>query len=153
MSNEPIHYRPEILWHWRGSAPRRSRSTTKPGTLLKNAILVRTVSERYEKQLGFLDADLIAHCRDSAEGFYLTTLFSVNVAMGWCEPVAVWGKGQGHADSAIHRVRKRLSIPMLGLDSDNGSELINQGLHDYYRRWRILFAHSRSYKKKDSCHV
>ena len=50
-------------------------------------------------------------------------------------------------------VRERLPMPMLGLDSDNGSEFINQGLYDYCRRWGITFTRSRSYKKNDSCHV
>jgi len=141
-----------LLRRWRGG-PRHPLSTTKPGTLLKNAIPVRTFSEWNETQPGFLEADLVAHCGDSAEGFYLTTLSTVDVATGWCEPVAVWGKGQERVGGAVHHVRERLPMPMLGLDSDNGSEFINQGLYDYCRRWGITFTRSRSYKKNDSCHV
>ena len=142
-----------LLRRWRGRGLRCSLSTTKPGTLLKNAIPVRTFSEWNEKQPGFLEADLVAHCGDSAEGFYLTTLSTVDVATGWCEPVAVWGKGQERVGSAIHHVRQQLPMPLLGLDSDNGSEFINRGLYDYCRRWGITFTRSRSYKKNDSCHV
>jgi len=142
-----------ILRRWRGRGLHRRLSTTKPGTLLKNAIPVRTFSEWNEKQPGFLEADLVAHCGDSAEGFYLTTLSTVDVATGWCEPMAVWGKGQERVGSAIHHVRERLPMPLLGLDSDNGGEFINRGLYDYCRRWGITFTRSRSYKKNDSCHV
>lgn len=142
-----------ILRRWRGRGLHRSLSTTKPGTLLKNAIPVRTFSEWNEKQPGFLEADLVAHCGDSTEGFYLTTLSTVDVATGWCEPVAVWGKGQERVGGAIHHVRERLPMPLLGLDSDNGSEFINQSLYSYCRRWGIIFTRSRSYKKNDSCHV
>ncbi len=142
-----------ILRRWRGNGPRHGLSTTKPGTLLKNAIPVRTFSEWNEKQPGFLEADLVAHCGDSAEGFYLTTLSTVDVATGWCEPVAVWGKGQERVGGAVYDVRERLPMPMLGLDSDNGSEFINQSLYDYCRRNGITFTRSRSYKKNDSCHV
>jgi hypothetical protein len=142
-----------ILRRWRGNGSRHGLSTTKPGTLLKNAIPVRTFSEWNENKPGFLEVDLVAHCGDSAEGFYLTTLSAVDVATGWCEPIAVWGKGQERVRGAVHHMRERLPIPMLGLDSDNGSEFINQGLYDYCQRWGITFTRSRSYKKNDSCHV
>ena len=142
-----------VLRRWRQGGPRRNLGTTKPGTLLKNSIPVRTFSEWDEKQPGFLEADLVAHCGDSAEGFYLTTLSAVDVATGWCEPVEVWGKGQERVGGAVHHVRERLPMPMLGLDSDNGSEFINQSLYNYCRRWGITFTRARSYKKNDSCHV
>jgi hypothetical protein len=142
-----------ILRRWRVSGPRPGLSTTKPGTLLKNSIPVRTFNEWNENKPGFLEADLVAHCGDSAEGFYLTTLSTVDVATGWCEPVAVWGKGQDRVGGAVYDVRKRLPMPLLGLDSDNGSEFINQSLYDYCRRNNITFTRSRSYKKNDSCYV
>jgi hypothetical protein len=142
-----------MLRRWRGNRPRHGLSTTKPGTLLKNAIPVRTFSEWNESKPGFLEVDLVAHCGESTEGFYLTTLSAVDVATGWYEPVAVWGKGQSRVGGAVYDVSKRLPMPLLGLDSDNGSEFINQSLYDYCRRNTITFTRSRSYKKNDSCHV
>jgi hypothetical protein len=142
-----------LLRRWRGSGTGRGLSTTKPGTLLKNSIPIRTFSDWNENKPGFLEADLVAHCGESAEGFYLTTLSTVDVATGWCEPVAVWGKGQERVGGAVYYVRKQLPMPMLGLDSDNGSEFINQSLYDYCRHNGITFTRSRSYKKNDSCHV
>jgi len=142
-----------ILRRWRAGKLRHGLGTTKPGTLLKDAIPVRTFSEWNESKPGFLEVDLVAHCGDSAEGFYLTTLSAVDVATGWYEPVAVWGKGQARVGGAIYDVRQRLPIPLLGLDSDNGSEFINHSLYDYCRRNAITFTRSRSYKKNDSCHV
>ena len=142
-----------ILRRWRGNRLRHGLSTTKPGTLLKNAIPVRTFSEWNESKPGFLEVDLVAHCGESTEGFYLTTLSAVDVATGWYEPVVVWGKGQSRVGGAVYDVRKRLPMPLLGLDSDNGSEFINQSLYDYCRRNAIIFTRSRSYKKNDSCHV
>jgi len=142
-----------LLRRWRGSGIRRGLSTTKPGTLLKNSIPIRTFSDWNENKPGFLEADLVAHCGDSAEGFYLTTLSTVDVATGWSEPVAVWGKGQERVGGAVYHVRKQLPMPMLGLDSDNGSEFINQSLYNYCQRSGITFTRSRSYKKNDSCHV
>ena len=142
-----------LLRRWRWKGRRRGFSTTKPGTLLKNAIPVRTFSQWDEKQPGFLEVDLVAHCDDNAGGFYLTTLSAVDVATGWYEPMAVWGKGQERVGGAVHHIKERLPMPMRGLDSDNGSEFINRSLYDYCHRWGITFTRSRSYKKNDSCHV
>jgi hypothetical protein len=100
-----------------------------------------------------MEADLVAHCGESVEGFYLTTLSTVDVASGWTEPKGVWGKGQSRVRAAVHRVRQRLPFPMLGLDSDNGTEFINQHLYSYCRDEGIAFTRSRAYKKNDSCHV
>ena len=86
-------------------------------------------------------------------GFYLTTLCAVDVATGWSECIGVWGKGQERVGGAVHHIRQRLPFPLLGLDSDNGSEFINRHLYNYCQRHQITFTRSRSYKKNDSCHV
>jgi hypothetical protein len=121
--------------------------------LLKNAIPIRTFAEWEEDRSGFLEVDLVHHCGDSADGFYLTTLSTVDVASGWSECMAVWGKGQDRVGSAIHRTRQRLPFALLGIDSDNGSEFINHHLLAYCQREGITFTRSRSYKKNDSCHI
>lgn len=142
-----------LLRFWRQSRGRRPLTTTKPGSLLKSSIPIRTFTDWQEDRPGFLEVDLVSHCGESTEGFYLTTLSTVDVASGWSECVGVWGKGQERVGAAIHRVRQRLPFPMLGLDSDNGSEFINQHLYNYCRRNSITFTRSRPYKKNDSCHV
>ena len=142
-----------LLHFWRQSRGRRPLTTTKPGSLLKSSIPIRTFSDWQEDRPGFLEVDLVSHCGESTEGFYLTTLSTVDVASGWSECDGVWGKGQERVGAAIHRVRQRLPFPMLGLDSDNGSEFINQHLYNYCQRNRITFTRSRPYKKNDGCYV
>ena len=142
-----------LLKPWRRLGGRRPFSTTKPSSLLKSAIPIRTFADWQEDRPGFLEADLVPHCGDSSEGFYLNTLSTVDVATGWSDCVGVWGRGQERVGSAVHRVRQRLPFPLLGLDSDNGSEFINQHLFMYCQREKITFTRSRSYKKNDSCHV
>ncbi len=142
-----------VLRRYRTRSRRHGLSTTKPGTILKNAIPLKTFSEWTESKAGYLEVDLVAHCGDSTEGFYLNTLSAVDVATGWYEPVAVWGKGQDRVGGAVYEVRKRLPMPLLGLHSDNGGEFINRSLYEYCRRQDIAFTRSRSYKKNDSCHV
>jgi hypothetical protein len=142
-----------LLQPWRRLGGRRPLSTTRPGSLLKSSIPIRTFADWTEERSGFLEVDLVAHCGESTEGFYLTTLCAVDVATGWSECLGVWGKGQERVGAAVHQIRKRLPFPLLGLDSDNGSEFINQHLYNYCRREGITFTRSRSYKKNDSCHV
>lgn len=142
-----------VLRPWRQLGGRHSFSTTKPGSLLKSSIPIRTFAEWADSRPGFLEVDLVAHCGESTEGFYLTTLSAVDVASCWSECVGVWGKGQERVGGAIHKMQQRLSFPLLGLDSDNGGEFINQHLYHYCQRNGITFTRSRSYKKNDSCYV
>ena len=132
---------------------RKALSTTKPGSLLKSSIPIRTFADWQENKPGFLEVDLVGHCGESTEGFYLNTLCAVDVASGWTECLPVWGKGQQRVGGAVHKIRQRLPFPLLGLDSDNGSEFINQHLFTYCHQQRITFTRSRAYKKNDSCHV
>jgi hypothetical protein len=132
---------------------RRGLTTTRPGSLLKNSIPIRTFADWQENKPGFVEVDLVGHCGESTEGFYLNTLCAVDVASSWTECLPVWGKGQERVGGAVHRIRQRLPFPLLGLDSDNGSEFINQHLFSYCHRQGITFTRSRAYKKNDSCHV
>ena len=142
-----------LLCPWRQVGGQRSFSTTKPGSLLKSSIPIRTFTEWQENRPGFMEIDLVAHCGDSVEGFYLNTLCAVDVASGWTECLPVWGKGQLRVRAAVHRIRQRLPFALLGVDSDNGSEFINQCFYNYCRDEKITFTRSRAYKKNDSCHV
>jgi len=142
-----------LLKPYRKLTGRRPLGTTKPGSLLKAAIPIRTFAEWDEVRPGFLEIDLVAHCGESTAGFYLNTLSAVDVATGWVECQGVWGKGQERVGSAIHHLGQRLPFPLLGLDSDNGSEFINQHLYAYCQRSQITFTRSRPYKKNDSAHV
>lgn len=128
-------------------------STTRPGSLLKREIPIRTFSDWDEACPGFLEVDLVAHCGESTEGFYLTTLTAVDIHTGWVECQAVWGKQEQKVQGAIHEVRKRLPFACKGIDSDNGSEFINRELKRYCVEHQITFTRSRPYKKNDSAHV
>lgn len=132
---------------------RKPISTTRPGSLLKNLIPIRTFADWTEDKAGFLEIDSVAHCGETLEGFYLNTLCAVDVASSWIECQPVWGKYQERVKTAVHKVRLNLPFPLLGVDSDNGSEFINQCFNSYCRLQKIAFTRSRSYKKNDSCFV
>jgi len=142
-----------LLRSYRKNGGRKPISTTRPGSLLKNCIPIRAFADWTEKKPGYVETDLVAHCGDTAEGFYLYTLCAVDVASGWTECLPVWGKTNVNVRQSIHRMRRHLPFNLLGIDSDNGSEFINHSLYNYCRDEKITFTRSRSYKKNDSCHV
>jgi hypothetical protein len=137
----------------RATYPRRGVALTRPGGWLRQEIPIRTFTEWDDARPGFCEVDLVAHCGTSTEGFYLCTLCAVDIATTWVELEAVWGKTQHRVGGAIHHVWERLPVPLVGLDSDNGSEFINHGLYDWCRRHAITFTRSRPWKKNDSAHV
>jgi hypothetical protein len=142
-----------LLKPYRKTGGRKGFTTTRPGNLLKKMIPIRTFTDWQENKPGFEEIDLVAHCGERAEGFYLNTLSVVDVWSGWTECLPVWGKGQERVRQAVHHMRQRLPFPLLGIDSDNGGEFINQVFYKYCQEEKITLTRSRSYKKNDSCHV
>jgi hypothetical protein len=142
-----------LLGPARAHYPPRGATLTRPGPVLKHEIPIRTFTEWTDARPGFLEVDLVAHCGTSTAGFSLCTLCAVDIATAWIELEAVWGKGQLRVGGAVDHVRTRLPMPLVGLDSDNGSEFINRSLLDYCRRHGITFTRSRAWKKNDSAHV
>lgn len=130
-----------------------SVSTTRRGKLLKHQIAVRTFFDWNELTPGFMEADLVAHCGDRAEGAFLNTLVLTDIATEWTECVALLRRGEADVTGAIHAVRSCLPFSLLGLDTDNGGEFINYELLRYCQEEKITFTRSRAYRKNDQAHV
>ena len=128
-------------------------STTKPGSLLKSAIPIHTFTNWDEAKPGFVEIDLVAHCGETTAGQYLNTLTATDIATGWTECLAILYRSQEMVSQAIIELRKRLPFPLLGIDSDNGSEFINHTLYNYCQDEEITFTRCRPYKKNDQAHV
>ena len=128
-------------------------STTKPGSLLKNLIPVRTFTEWDEEQPGFMEIDLVAHCGNTTQGQYLNTLTCTDLSTGWTDVTALPCRSQEAVSKTIHQMRQRLPFALLGIDSDNGSEFINDLLYRYCLDEKITFTRSRPYQKNDQAHV
>src|SRR3972149_5072065 len=128
-------------------------STTKPGSLLKNLIPVRTFTEWDEERPGFMEIDLVAHCGNTTEGQYLNTLTCTDLSTGWTDVTALPHRSHQAVSQALQQMRQRLPFPLLGIDSDNGGEFINDLLYQYCLDEKITFTRSRPYKKNDQAHV
>jgi hypothetical protein len=139
--------------------PIRPRSRRHPLTqtvalaTLKAQIPVRTFGDWHGVQPGSLQADLVAHCGESTEGFYLTTLDAVDVATGWTECQVVWGKGQDRVGGALHQVKKQLPFPWRELHTDNGAEFLNGVVYPWCQRNAIALTRGRPYRKNDQAFV
>lgn len=131
----------------------RGRTGTKPGSLLKGQIPLRTFSDWDDTRPGFMQADLVAHCGSSGAGFFCQTLTLTDVATGWTEPRALKNKARLWVTDAIDDVRAVLPFALLGLDSDNGTEFINHHLLAYCETNQITFTRGRPFRKNDSCYV
>jgi transposase InsO family protein len=141
------------LRSWRKRLGRQPRRPALATTGLKAQIPIRTWSEWRDVQPGSVQADLVLHCGESVEGFYLTTLTVVDVATGWTEVQPVWGIGMSRVGGAVEEASRRLPVALRELHTDNGGEFINHGLHDWCQRRRVRFTRGRSYKKNDQAYV
>jgi hypothetical protein len=131
---------------------RRQYGRTKPGTLLKHHIPLRT--DRWDVQEpGFTEIDLVAHSGDRADGEFIHSLNVTDIHTTWVETRAVLGQSQPRVQRALDDIRQALPFRLRGIDSDNGSEFINDQLYRYCRNRRIQFTRGRPYKKDDNAHI
>jgi len=131
---------------------RRLYGRTKPGTLLRHKIPVKTDTWDV-KSPGFLETDLVSHSGESGFGEFVFSLNLTDIFSSWTETHAVMGKGKLGVLDALEKVSERLPFKVLGIDSDNGSEFINYHLFDWCDKKSIQFTRSRPYKKDDNAHI
>jgi hypothetical protein len=131
----------------------RGRSHTKPGTLLKSQIPVRTWAQWNEDRPGFVEIDLVGHEGGNPSGEFCFTLTVTDIATGWTINRSVKNKAAIWVFEALEHVIAQFPFPILGIDSDNGSEFINHHLMDYCVANQITFTRSRPGNKNDGAHV
>ena len=131
----------------------KNLSTTKAGPLLKQQIPIRTFADWNETQPGFLEVALVAHCGSNLEGSFLYTLTLTDVATGWTECLPLRHRGREEVLAALQRARTLIPFPILGIDTDNGGEFINEEVAAYCAREQITFTRGRPYEKRDQCFI
>jgi hypothetical protein len=131
----------------------KGRGNTKPGTLLKHQIPIRTFSDWNEQKPGFVEIDLVGHDGGDNHGEFAQTLDVTDICTTWTETEAVRNKAQKWVFDALKDIRQRMPFPLLGIDSDSGGEFINDQLFRYCQEEKITFTRSRPYRKNDSCFV
>lgn len=132
----------------------KGRCATKPGLLLRHHIPIKT-NQWDEFKPGFLEADTVHHCGTSLAGHYAVSLDAVDIATGWTEQRATYGIGHKDIFFQLKDIERALPFPLLGLDCDNGKELMNKNVYQYltHRKAPVQFTRSREYYKNDNAHV
>ena len=143
-----------LLNKYRRKYNKKGLCTTKPGSILRQLIPVKT-EQWDESRPGFIEADTVAHCGGSVSGYYVFTLNIVDIATGWTSQRALWGKGEMGVMIAMRDIENKLPFKILGFDSDNGSEFLNWRLLKYFKQrvQPVRFSRSRAYKKNDNAHI
>lgn len=126
---------------------------TKPGSLIKKQVAVRTGMGWDDARPGYCEVDTVAHCGESYEGEFFWTLTVTDVATGWTENAVLKNRAQRETLDALQGVRSRLPFPLLGVDTDNGTEFLNWHLVNFCKREGIQFTRCRPYHKNDQCRV
>lgn len=137
---------------YRTKLRRTINSTTKPGSLVKKQIPIRT-SSWSEKRIGCAELDTVPHCGESAKGDFINSLNLEDILTGWTETAAVMGKAQKRIMAGLEDVKNRLPFPLVAIDPDNGSEFINWQLFHYCMNQQIEFTRGRPYQKNDNAHI
>jgi len=130
----------------------RSKCGPKPGSLLKRKIPIR-LTEWDTSKIGYVEMDMVIHCGSSTFGEYINTLSTTEVSSGWWEGEAIMGKSQESTFQALKKIRERAPSDWKGLDSDNGSEFINDILYKYCHREKLEFTRSRPSRKNDNAYI
>jgi hypothetical protein len=140
------------LWAKKSHLRRRLYGRTKPGTLLKHHIPIKT--DRWDVTTpGFAETDLVSHSGNAADGEFVHSLNLTDIQCTWVETRAVMGRGQTGVLTAVDEIADALPFPLRGLDADNGSEFINHHLFRYCQDHKIQFTRGRPYKKDDNAHI
>ena len=131
----------------------KGRSGTKPGSLLKSQIPIRTWAQWDDEQAGFVEIDCVGHEGGNSRGDFCQTLTVTDIRSTWTETQAVKNKAQKWVFAALMDISAAFPVPIVGIDSDNGSEFINDQLLRYCTEHKITFTRSRAGNKNDGAHV
>jgi len=143
-----------IFGSFRRRYNKRGFSTTKPGSIIKEFVPIKT-DQWDETRPGYLEADTVAHCGASMAGMFVFSLDMVDIATGWTFQRALWGKGERGVLEAMKDIESITPFKILGFDCDSGSEFLNWHLLKYFkhRKSPVQYTRSRPYHKNDNAHV
>lgn len=150
-----------LLKPYKAKYRRQRRSGTKPGSLLKDLIPLKSLGN-IASGAGMVEADTVAHCGGSLLGDFIWSLNITDQYSGWTESRGVWGKHAKNIHAAIEEIEQGLPFEITGFNVDNGSEFLNHRLKEYLsehkkggpkHRKRFVMTRSRSYYKNDNAHV
>lgn len=133
--------------------PIRGKSTTRPGTLLRNSITIRKAGDEVETEPGFFEVDTVAHCGPTLKGEFCRSVNFTDVHTGWVFTRAIRNNAAVHVLGAFDHFIDQVPYMVTGIDCDNVSEFINHDLIGWAGDRKIFFTRSRPYKKNDQATI
>jgi hypothetical protein len=134
-------------------APAGRRKKRKSVSKSSREIPIRTFADWKEPIPGFLEVDFVAHCGDSMQGTFLWSLAATDMCSGWTEAVPLVAREQSLVVEGLEVIRRRLPVPLRGIDTDNDSAFINETLQGYCQQKHLEFTRSRAYQKNDQAWI
>lgn len=128
-------------------------SATKP-SLFRHRVPIALI-DGYVSEPGHIEADTVAHCGNSLYGDFINTLTMTDLATGWTENRAAWGKTSTAIVAAVKDIETTLPFYLKSFSSDNGTEFLNAEMEKYLtdRKRKVHWSRRRPYKKNDAAHV
>lgn len=130
----------------------RRRRARKPSAA-RASVPIRTAGDWKEPPPGYMEADLVTHCGDRMAGSFVSTLVLTDIASGWTECVALAVREGTLVVDGIQPLLDTMPFRLLGIDTDNGSEFINEVMVAFCAKRGIEFTRSRPYRKNDQAWV
>jgi hypothetical protein len=142
-----------LLSDTRAAVRGSTRPTRRAQTSVQRRVPIRTAGDWNAPRPGYAEADLVSHCGGDPSGSFAHTLTLTDVCSGWTECAALVVRDGALIVEALDHLRTSMPFPMLGLDTDNGSEFLNEKLFEFCERNNIEFTRSRPYRKNDQAWV
>ena len=109
-------------------AVRGKRRRPRKPSAARASVPIRTASDWNEPPPGFMEVDLVAHCGGSMVGSVAHRLVLTDIASGWTECVALAVREGSLVVDGVDRLYDAMPFPLLGIDTDNGGEFINEAM-------------------------
>jgi hypothetical protein len=142
-----------LLATTRAAALGRTRRRTPASPLRRKRVPIRTFADGNGPPPGSMEVDLVAHGGPTAAGRFVPTLTLTDLATGWTECVALVVREGALLVEARTRLRAVLPFPLRGIDTDNGSEFVNETVFDDCQKQGIELTRSRPSRKNDQAWV
>lgn len=130
----------------------KGKSMTSSDPYFRDMITI-ALAQWEQREPGHLEGDLVAHCGNTTKGVYVHTLTVTDIATGWVENRALWGKTADAVVEALKDIQRSLPFPIKSIDFDNGTEFLNSKVYKFCVDEGIPLTRSRPYKKNDNAHV
>lgn len=137
----------------RAKDPIRGKTSTRPGTMLRNSISIRKAGDEVETEPGFFEVDTVAHCGPTLKGEFARSVNFTCIHTGWTFTTAIRNNAAVHVLAAFDAFTAAVPFAVSGIDCDNGSEFINHDLVGWAGQRDVFFTRSRPYKKNDQATI